>query len=65
MTELTFNQQNRELDANGLNDAQIVVDEDTLSKCYYMYTKKQLKDARRQKLMKESKCLSKHDIETK
>ena len=65
VTQQTLGQQNHELDAQGLNNAQIVVDQDTLSERYEMYTKKQLKEARRQKLMKESKCFSKHDIETK
>lgn len=65
VTQQTLGQQNRELDAQGLNNAQIVVDQDTLSEKYEMYTKKQLKEARKQKLMKESKRVLKRDIDLK
>lgn len=63
VTQTSLSQQNHELDAQGLNKAQIVVDQDTLDEGKYnMYTKKELKEARLAKLMKESKKYKKSEL---
>lgn len=63
VTQTSLMQQNHELDAQGLNKAQIVVDQDTLNESKYsMYTKKELKEARLAKLMSESKKYKKRDL---
>lgn len=54
VTQQTLATQNHDLDAQGLNNAQIVVDQDTLMEGCDVYTKKQLKEARKNKLVKES-----------
>lgn len=63
VTQTSLMRQNHELDAQGLNKAQIVVDQDTLDESKYsMYTKKELKEARLAKLMNESKKYKKSDL---
>jgi hypothetical protein len=53
VTNQTLYKQNQKLNSQGLDNAQIVVDQDTINET--TYTKKQLKEARLRKLMKESK----------
>ena len=65
VTQQTLQQQNRELDAQGLSNAQIVVDQDTLMEGCTMYTKKQLKEARKKKLVNESKKYTKKQLENR
>jgi hypothetical protein len=63
VTQTSLEQQNHELDTQGLNKAQIVVDQDTLAENKYdMFTKKQLKEARLAKLMAESKKYKKSEL---
>ena len=63
VTQTSLEQQNRELDTQGLNNAKIVVSQETLGENKYdMFTKKQLKEARLAKLMAVSKKYKKSEL---